>query len=91
MSDGKLLEKASKLTAEVNWVTEYHDRWSRIGGFCKAQVNMCRENKTPDTEAIQILESVIQLSAIKVEKCAEYLRKKTPELHALMTEVNYGD
>lgn len=91
MSDGKLLERASRMTAEVNWVQEYHDRWSKMGGLCKAQLNMCRENKTPDLEAIKVIEAMIALCDTKVAKCGEYLREKTPKLHALMAEVNYGE
>ena len=88
MTEGQLLEQASKLTGEVNWVREYHDRWVRIARLSKAQLNMCHENKTGDPHAIDALTTVISLAEVKVEKCAAWLLEKQPKLDALMREVN---
>jgi len=88
MSDGSLLERAATLTSEVSWVQEYHDRWLRIAAQCKAQLNMCHENKKGDPHAIDALTSTVALSEIKAEKCAAWLLEKKPKLAALMKEVD---
>jgi len=88
MSDGSLLERAAALTSEVSWVREYHDRWQRIAALCKAQLNMCHENKKGDPHAIDALSTCISLAEVKVEKCAAWLLEKQPKLQAMMKEVD---
>lgn len=86
-NEGTLLEKASRLQGEVSWVREYHARWTRIMGLCKAQLKMCEENKKADPAAIDALNSVITLSQNKADKCASWLKDKEPELQAINREV----
>jgi len=87
MTEGQLIDKASQLQADVSWVQEYHDRWERIGRLCKAQLNMCLENKKGDPHAIDILNSTIEMAQTKVDKCAAFLKDKRPKLASLYREV----
>jgi len=87
MTEGQLIERASALQSEVSWVREYHARWVRIAGLCKAQLNMCLENKKGDPHAIDALNTLIALAEIKAEKCTAYLLAKEPILASMTREV----
>lgn len=88
MTESELIAKAGQLTSEISWVTEYYQRWDRICRLCKAQLNMCEENKKGDKHAIDALNVIIALSQTKADKCKAWLSEKQPELDRLMTVVN---
>lgn len=91
-TEGQIIEKASKLSSEFQWVEEYHQRWIRILGACTAQLNMCHENKKGDPYAIDALTTMIELSRTKVDKCAAWLASRRDEYIRTMREVlNNGD
>jgi len=88
MTEGELIDRVSKLTAQVSWAKKYRQQWLMIAIATYNAQLLLSETDKPDRGAYDFLEATRNTALTKCDKLQVWIDKNEADQNRLMQEVD---